>query len=99
MHQPLDWFEKTSLGFDNSKIKNINKVPIKDLLLALPTIGNETRAYSNPVLVNIFIENMEEIPNIKSIINKLRIDGLFPYHVNFFGNFSYHDISTPTGFN
>lgn len=65
----------------------------------LPFIGRETVSYSNPVIVNIITENAEEIELYKGIIQKLRVEGYFPFHVNFLSEFHFHDICPSSGFN
>jgi len=65
----------------------------------LEFLGSETVGYNNPVMVNILIDNKKLIEPIKKQVKGLRIEGQFPFHVNFFSDFDSHNIHISKGFN
>ena len=62
-------------------------------------IAEETIRYSNPVVVNLMLDHSDRAQSLKSLISKFRLEGYFPYHVNFWGDFSSHSIDPNGGFN
>jgi hypothetical protein len=97
--QELDWFEQTAFGSDRLRHRAIESVLASQLIPALPLLGRQAAAYSNPFLLNVLADQPADVPRIKEAVSRLRVEGLFPFHVNFFADFTHNDISTATGFN
>lgn len=95
----LRWVEKTAGNCEWTKPSDLETLELIFESRAVQVVAEETVRYSNPVIVNFVLDRTDRAQSLKTRISQLRLDGYFPYHVNFWGDFPAHSIDPCGGFN